>query len=92
MYLSVVTRTVNLQDDTKKCPVRPMYGNDKNCQEAHSVWMWLKKPISNMWSVTKSSIPLRKQSNQKKCELAKCLCDDKCYIKFFWYRLNDNWY
>ena len=43
--------------------MRPMYGNDKNCLEAQSVQMWPKKPISNMQSVMKSSIPARKQSN-----------------------------
>ena len=39
----------------RKSPVRPMYGNDKNCQEAQSVQMRPKKPISNMQSGTKSS-------------------------------------
>ena len=56
----------------KKSPVRPMYGNDKNCQEIPNVQIRLKKPISNIWSVTKSSIPLRKQGNHK-----MCLCNGK---------------
>ena len=47
----------------KMSQVRPMYVNDKNCQS---------KPISNMQSVTKSSIrqlpkPAIKQSHHKKC-------------------------
>ena len=37
--------------------------SNKNCQEAQGVHMWWKKTISNMWSVTKSSIPVRKQIN-----------------------------
>ena len=51
----------------KKSPVRPMYGNGKNCQEIKNVQIRPKKPISNMQSVTKSSIPIGKQVNHKKC-------------------------
>ena len=73
----------------KKCPVRPVYGNDKNCQEAHSVQMQPKKPISNMWSVVKSSIPARKQSNHKKYEYIKCLCDgNNCQSANLMWNLN----
>ena len=61
----------------KKSPMRPMYGNDKDCQETQDVHMQPKKPISQMRSVTTSNIPTRKQFNHKKCELTKCLCDDK---------------
>ena len=56
----------------KKSPVRRMYGYDKNCQEIPNVQMRPKKPISNIQSVTKSSIPIRKQVNHK-----KCLCHGK---------------
>ena len=40
----------------KRSPVRPMYGNDKNCQEILNVQMRPKKPLSHMQSVTKTSI------------------------------------
>ena len=42
-----MTRTVNLQDVTRKRdPVRPMCGNDKDCQSTQ--YMQPKKPASNM--------------------------------------------
>ena len=40
----------------KKSSVRPVHGYNKNCQEVQSVYMWPKKPISNMWSMTKTSV------------------------------------
>ena len=48
---------------------------DKNCQSTQ--YMWLKKPTSNMWSVTKSSSmslskPTRKQVIYKNCT-RKCV-------------------
>ena len=64
---------------------------DKNCQSTQ--YMWQKKPISNIWSVTKSSImwlpnPAMEQSNPEdnnyhstSCFKKKCpvrpVCDDK---------------
>ena len=73
MYLYVVTRTVNQQDVIKNSTMRPMYGNDKNCQ---STYMQPKKPISNMQSMTKShskwlSKPARKQIFHKNCQSIK---------------------
>ena len=61
----------------KKSPVRPMYGNDKNCQEIPNVHVWPKKQAkesSHMLSVTKS----KKQCNHKKCDLSKFLCLSIC--------------
>ena len=40
---------------------------DKNCQEAQCVQIRSKRPRSHMLSVTKSSIPVRKQVNYNKC-------------------------
>ena len=67
----------------KKSPVRPMYDNDKNCQEIPNVKMRPKWPISHMQSVTKTSVmwlpkPAMEQStyklnqDSKKCQSPKC--------------------
>ena len=73
----------------KKNPVRPMYDNDKNCQEILNVQMRPKKPISHMLSVTKTSVtqlpkPAMEQSiyklNQdiKNCQSPICF---KCPVR-----------
>ena len=54
----------------KKSPVRPVYSNDKNCQEIPNVQMRPKKPLSLMQSVTKISVmwlpkPAMEQSTYK---------------------------
>ena len=64
--------------------MRPMYGNDTNCQETQGVQIGPKKPISHMWSVTNSSIPAGKQFNHKKCNPEDKNCQSTtCFKKKF---------